>query len=116
MADKIPVRIPVDLDRRRYFQLDLAAVIRWEGLTDKPFFSNKAGWKHFKKREDMAMMLWCCLVGDDPELKPRDIIQMLKDKKITPEVVSALIQLLNDAWVTLINSLVGGDNHGYQRR
>ena len=107
MTNNSLIRIPVDLDKRRYFQLDLAAVIRWEGLTDKPFFSNKAGWKHFKKREDMAMMLWCCLVGDDPELKPRDVIQMFEDKKITPETVSGFIQLLNDAWVMVVNTIGG---------
>ena len=109
MTDNIPVRIPVDLDRRRYFILDLAAVIRWEGLTDKPMFSNKT-WKHFKKTEEMAMLLWCLLVGDDSELKPGDIIQMLKDKQINPEVaLPAFIQTLEVAWGTLIINLVGGE-------
>ena len=116
MTNNNLIRIPVDLDKRRYFQLDLAAVIRWEGLTDKPMFSNKT-WDHFKKTEDMAKLLWCLLVGDDPELKPEDIIQMLKDKKITPEVaLPAFIQSLSAAWGTLTINLVGGDNHGYQRR
>ena len=107
MTNNIPVRIPVLLDKPRHFQLDLAAVIRWEGLTDKPMFSNKT-WKHFKKREDMAMMLWCLLVGDDPELKPKDIIRMLNDKTINPEAaLPAFIQSLSAAWGTLVINLVG---------
>jgi hypothetical protein len=112
MANNAPIRIPVMLDKPRHFQLDLAAVMRWEGLTDKPMFSNRV-WRHFKKREDMAMMLWCLLVGDDPELKPGDIIQMFKDKKINPETtLPGFIQLLNDAWVEAITNTIGGDKHG----
>ena len=107
MTNNSLIRIPVDLDRRRYFQLDLAAVIRWEALTDKPFFSKKT-WDHFKKTGDMAAMLWCLLVGDDPELKPEDIIQMLKDKKITPETaLPAFISSLSAAWGDLVIDLGG---------
>ena len=109
MTDKIPIRIPVDLDRRRYFTLDLAAVIRWEGLTGKAMFSKKT-WAHFKKKEDMAMMLWCLLVGDDPGLKPEDIVQMFKDKKITPEaVLPSFIESLSAAWGELMINSIGGD-------
>jgi hypothetical protein len=58
-------------------------------------------------------MLWCLLVGDDPELKPGDIVQMLKDKKITPEaVLPSFIESLSAAWGSLMISLVGGDKHG----
>jgi hypothetical protein len=110
--DNVPIKIPVDLDRPRYFTLDLAAVMRWEGLTDKPFFSKKM-WTHFKKTEDMAMMLWCLLVGDDPGLKAEDIIQMFKDKKITPEaILPSFIESLSGAWGELMIDLVGGDSHG----
>jgi hypothetical protein len=51
-TDKGAIRIPVDLDKRRYFTLDLAAVIRWEGLTDKPFFSKQNLGTFQKERGD----------------------------------------------------------------
>lgn len=109
MANNKPIKIPVTLDKPRHFILDLAAVIRWEGLTNKPFFSNKT-WKHFKKKEDMMMMLWCLLVGDDPGLKPEDITRIFNEGKINPETaLPAFIESLSAAWGTVIINLVGGE-------
>ena len=104
----ISVKVPVDLDRRRYFTLNLAAVIRWESNTGKPFFSNET-WENFTNPADMALMLWACLVEDDPNLKPEDIIQMFENKQITPEaVMPAFIRSLSAAWGSQITELIGG--------
>ena len=105
-AGNLPTRIPVDLDRRRYFQLDLAAVVRWEANTGKPFFCHKT-WKHLSKK-DTALMLWTCLVKDDPELKPADIIPLSRDKKIDWDVAFEKLEL---AWGKLImnSCFIGGE-------
>jgi hypothetical protein len=110
MTDKIPTKIPIDLDRRRYFNLNLTAVAFWEANTGKPFVSNKT-WKHLSDKE-MVLMLWACLKEDDPTLKPKDIVQMVKDKKLTLKaVLPVYIRSLSAAWAGIFNSFTGGDNH-----
>jgi len=100
MTNEVPVRIPVDLDRPRYFTLDLAAVIRWEANTGKAFFSPKV-WKHMS-RKDAVLMLWACLTTGDPTLRPEDLLQLLETNKINWETVLASVEKLDFAWGNLV--------------
>jgi hypothetical protein len=111
MTEKIPIKIPVDLDKPRHFLLDIAAVARWEYSTGKPFFSMKT-WKKLSKSEGV-LMIWSCLVDNDPKLKPRDMIPILEDRKIDWKEV---INKLSAAWEPLIISFIGGDIYEHLNR
>ena len=103
----VPVNIPVDLDRRRYLHLDLAAIVRFEVITGKPVFHGKTR-KRISKN-DAVLWLWACLATDDPTLKPEDLVKILDTNKISWETVLASVEKLNLAWQELVtNSIVTG--------
>ncbi len=105
-------KIPIDLDRRRYLLLDLAAVARFEYNAGKGFFLVKT-WKKLSAR-DSALLLWACLVHEDPGLTPGALLRIIAEKKID---VQQVIDKVNTAWALLINSIIGGgDNHGDHSR
>lgn len=111
MSINTPVRVPVDLDKRRHLLLDLAAVCRFEYNTKKMFFNPKI-WNHLSSK-DAHIMLWACLVADDPGLKPEDVVRIMRDPKIDQEKFN---KQMFTAFELLINSFLGGKQSGNHSR
>lgn len=75
--------VPIDLDRRRYLRYTLGTLrkIRLE-------FGDETLTKGVTE-EKLAKVLWYGLVGDDPELKP-ELVEEIVDLEKLPEVTKAM--------------------------
>ena len=75
MANKVRPKIPIMLDKKRYFLLDLNAMVAFEEETGKNIMQGIDPKSMTAK--DFRALLWACLLHEDESLGIRDVGKMI---------------------------------------
>lgn len=91
---KMPKPITIKLDKERHIRLTLKGMLEFEKLTGKNLL------KGFNLKdltlEDMAALMWACLIHEDKELTYDDVLCMIDSNNfnmVTEAITAYIVQL-----------------------